>query len=72
MNDEAATDVVISELRSRIEKILHDHYAGRERQAIAWHDNLADKYGTTLRQLEAARGETAARLDKHLPELGYG
>jgi type I restriction enzyme M protein len=72
MNDEAATDIVIGELRSRVEKLARDHYAGVERQAIAWHDNLADKYGITLRQLEATRDEAAARLDKHLQELGYG
>ena len=53
MNADAATDVVIGELRSRIERLLDDHYSGIERQVIAWHDNLADKYGTTLRELEA-------------------
>ncbi len=72
MNADAATDVVIGELRSRIERLLGDHYSGIERQVIAWHDNLADKYGTTLRELEATRDEAAARLDKHLQELGYG
>jgi type I restriction-modification system DNA methylase subunit len=72
MSAEVATDVVIGELRSRIEQLLDDHYSGIERQVIAWHDNLADKYGTTLRELEAAtRDEAAARLDKHLQELGY-
>lgn len=68
----AATEVVISELRHRIERLLGDHFAGIEREAFAWYDNLADKYGTTLRQLEATRDEAAARLDKYLQELGYG
>lgn len=71
MNADAATDVVIGELRSRIERLLGSHYSGIERQVIAWHANLADKYGTTLRELEVTRNEAAARLDKHLQELGY-
>ena len=62
---------MIGELRSRIEQLLDDHYSGLERQVIAWHDNLADKYGNTLRDLEATRDRAAARLDKHLQELGY-
>jgi hypothetical protein len=72
MNDAAATDVVIGELRTRIGRLVGEHYVGVERRAIAWHDELADKYGTTLRELEVGRDEAAARLDKHLQELGYG
>ena len=68
---ERALDLVLRELRSRLERLLGEHYALIERQVIAWHDNLADKYGTTLRQLEAARKEASVRLDKHLRELGY-
>lgn len=71
MNAEAATDVVIGQVRSRIERLLANHYSDIERDVTAWHANLADKYGTTLRHLEAARDEAAARLDKHLQELGY-
>jgi type I restriction enzyme M protein len=71
ISDAAATDVVLGELCSRIERLLGDHYASVERQVIAWHGNLADKYGTTLRELEAARAEATARLAKHLQELGY-
>ena len=72
MSAAAATDVVTGELRSRIQRLLVDHYAGIERQVIAWHDKLANKYSVTLRQLEATRDEAAAHLDKHLRELGYG
>jgi type I restriction enzyme M protein len=71
MTDVAATNVVICELSSRIGRQLSDHYGGIERLMIAWHDNLADKYGVTLRELEASRNEAAARLDKHLQDLGY-
>ncbi len=72
MSSDAATDLVIGELRSRIERILHGHYSNLEREVIAWHDNLADKYAVTLRELEATRDETAVRLNEHLQGLGYG
>ena len=71
MTPEAARDVVVGELRARIERLLGDHHTGIERHFIAWHNNLADKYGRTLRELESARDEAAARLEKHLVELGY-
>ena len=67
-----ATDRATGELRDRVEHLVNDHYADLERRIAAWHDNLAQKYGTTLRQLEAEQDEAAARLDKHLRELGYG
>ena len=62
----------IGVLRSRIEKLVTDHFATIERSTLAWCDNLADKYDTTLRQLETERDTAAARLDQHLRELGYG
>ena len=62
----------IDVLRSRIEKLVADHFADIERSTLAWYGNLADKYGTTLRDLESARNAVAARLDRHLKELGYG
>jgi type I restriction enzyme M protein len=71
LSDEAATDTVTGELRRRIDRQVDDHTAAIERQTTAWYDNLVDKYGTTLRQLEAARNDAAARFDKHLQELGY-
>ena len=40
-------------LRSRIEKLVADHFANIERSTLAWYDNLVNKYGTTLRDLEA-------------------
>ena len=59
-------------LRSRIEKLVADHFADIERNTLAWYDNLVNKYGFTLRQLESERDEAAARLAKHLKRLGYG
>ena len=58
-------------LRSRIEKLVADHFADIERSTLAWYDNLLDKYGTTLRDLEIERDAAAARLEEHLRELGY-
>ena len=61
----------IGVLRSRIEKLVDDHFATVERSSVAWYDNLANKYGTTLRDLEAERDNAAARLAQHLKKLGY-
>jgi type I restriction enzyme M protein len=72
LSDETATAMVIRELRHRIDRHLSDYAAVVERQTNAWYDNLSDKYGSTLRQLEATRDEAAARLNKHLRDLGYG
>jgi type I restriction enzyme M protein len=71
MTDRDATGCIIGELKSRIQHLVNDHYANLERRINAWYDNLAGKYGTTLRQLEAERDEAAGRLNKHLLELGY-
>ncbi len=62
----------IGVLHSRIEKLVADHFATIERTALAWHDNLVEKYGTTLCQLETQRDTAAVRLDQYLKELGYG
>ena len=62
---------VIGVLRSRIEKLVADHFAAIERSTLAWYDNLVNKYGITLRHLEFERDTAAARLDEHLKRLGY-
>ena len=67
-----APSKAIGMLRSRIEKLVADHFATVERNTLAWYDNLVHKYGTTLRQLESERDEAAARLAKHLKRLEYG
>ena len=67
-----ATSRTVSVLRSRIENLVAEHFANIERSTLAWYDNLVNKYGTTLRDLEAERDAATARLEKHLEELGYG
>lgn len=62
----------IGVLRSRIEELVTDHSATIERSVLAWYDNLVNKYGTNLHELEAQRDAAAARLDHHLKDLGYG
>jgi type I restriction enzyme M protein len=71
MTDDDAFDRVSGELRSRIDKLVDDHYADIQRRVTAWHDNLVDKYAVTLHQLETARDDASARLAQHLKELGY-
>ena len=61
----------IGVLRSRIEKLVADHFSTIERSTLTWYDNLVTKYGTTLRDLEAKRAAAIARLEDHLMELGY-
>ena len=67
----AAPTHAMSELRSRIEELVADHFAAIQRNTLAWYDNLANKYGTTLYEREVERDAAAARLAEHLRELGY-
>ena len=62
----------IGVLRSRIQKHVADHNTTTERTTLTWYNNLTNKYGTTLRQLETQRDTATARLNQHLKELGYG
>ena len=71
MPSAVAPSKVIGVLRSRIEKLVADHFADIERGTLVWYDDLVTKYGSTLRDLESERDTAAARLDKHLKELGY-
>ena len=72
MAPDKAPAKAIGVLRSRIEKLVADHFADIERSTLAWYDNVVHKYGTTLHQLESERDESADRLAKHLKRLGYG
>jgi len=62
----------IGVLRSRIEKLVTDHFATVERSALAWYDRIASKYGKTLKDFESERETAAACLTKQLEKLGYG
>ena len=67
-----ASTQAIGMLRSRIDKLVTDHFATIERTTLSWYDNLTNKYGITLPQLETERNAAATRLNQHLKELGYG
>ncbi len=71
MSDAESFQRVSAELRSRIDRLVAEHYADMQRRTTSCYDNLADKYAITLHQLEAARDNAAARLAQHLQELGY-
>ena len=62
----------VAVLRSRIEKLVAERFAAVEHDILDWYDNLASKYGTTLRELEAQRDSAVTRFEKHFKELGYG
>ena len=66
-----APDLAIEILRTKARELVDQHFAVMQRNILAWYDNLVDKYGTTLRELEHQRGISAARLDQNLAELGY-
>ena len=66
-----APPLVFGIFRGRIETLISDLFAEVERDVIAWYDDLVDKYGTTLPDLEASRDAAAARLAIHLERLGY-
>ncbi len=72
MSADDAPDAAVSVLQERFESLMSDHFATIERSALAWYDGLTDKYGTTLRELEAGRNAASGHLDGHLKELGYG
>ena len=66
-----ALSKVIDVLRSRIERLVVNHCAILECDTFAWYDNLVEKYGTTLHQIEAERNLATTRLDQYLKEFGY-
>ena len=72
MAEADAPDLAIGVLRSRFAQHMADHFAEIKRSTLAWFDDLVNKYGTTLEELESERDTAAARLEKHLKELGYG
>ena len=65
------TTHAMGEFHSRIERLIADHFAEIQRDTLAWYDNLTNKYGTTLYELEEERDAAAVQLEKYLRELGY-
>ena len=62
---------VIGVLRSRIEKLVADHFADIERSTLAWYDNLVNKYATTIRQLEPTSLTSSRRLPNFASRSTY-
>ena len=71
MPSAAAPTHTISVLRNRIQKLVADHFANIERCTLAWYDNLASKYGTTLSELDTARNAAVTCLTDHLKRLNH-
>ena len=71
MSPAEAPAQAIGILRTRIENLVAGHFAAIERSTLTWYDNLTNKYGTTLHELEARRDAATIRLQQHLRTLGY-
>ncbi len=71
MRIEDAPVEAVAVLRRRIAKLVTDYFAAIEHNVLDWYDNLVNKYGTTLSQLEIQREIAANHLERHLKELGY-
>jgi type I restriction enzyme M protein len=67
----APMELVLGELKASLTSLVADALAQQSRSLASRHRRWIEKYGTTLRELEAARDEAAAQLDKHLQDLGY-
>ncbi|WP_420451416.1 N-6 DNA methylase [Ilumatobacter sp.] len=67
----APMELVLEELRTSFSSLVAEALAAHGRSLILRVDNWIEKYGTTLREMEATRAEAATILDKHLLELGY-
>ena len=72
MNPADAPTHAVGVLRSRIEKLVTDHFATIENSTLAWYNNLVNKYAVPLHELETQRDNDSTRLDQHLKDLGYG
>jgi type I restriction enzyme M protein len=64
-------DLSLHLMRADLERVLRKYMAEHLQEVQAAIENLWDKYGTSLRTIQAERGEAAQRLDGFLKELGY-
>ncbi|MEV4105402.1 N-6 DNA methylase [Nonomuraea sp. NPDC049649] len=71
LDDDARRNLVIDVLRSQLSTRLGSRAIAARRLAESAFRTWAAKYAVTLRDLEAQREATAARLETYLKELGY-
>ncbi|MEV6045998.1 MULTISPECIES: type I restriction-modification system subunit M [Streptomyces] len=67
----AAREVVLGILRADLAATLEGHVARRRRELVSAYRTWEDKYGVSLRDIEAARAAASAKLENFLRELGY-
>ncbi|GES31833.1 N-6 DNA methylase [Streptomyces angustmyceticus] len=71
LGDAGRRETVLGILRDDLASKLVGHVVRRRRELIDMYRVLEDKYGVSLRNIEAQRAEAAERLDGFLKELGY-
>jgi type I restriction enzyme M protein len=64
-------ELVLDEVRAGLAQSTNEALQANLRALVAIYENWVEKYGITLRELEAVRDRAAARVDKDLQELGY-
>ena len=72
LTSDQATELALQELQVRIETLVKDHFSETKRRTFGWYENLAEKYGIVLPQLQAETDLAVARLTEDLGILGYG
>ena len=71
LNTIEALDMILRELRQRMQVELDSQLVGHRRQLKNRYDNWHDKYAVTLSKIEEDRDAAVASLDEHLRNLGY-
>jgi type I restriction enzyme M protein len=71
LSDLEVEAIVLSILREGLQNRLENEIAAHLRGVVAAVENWWDKYKDTLRELEAQRDTSRAKLDGHLSKLGY-
>ncbi len=66
-----ARRVILDRFHCRLTTTFETYLRADQRACLAALENLHDKYGVTLKQIEAQRDAAAARLEGFLRELGY-
>jgi len=72
LNAETEEALVIRIFKSDLQDRLDAEVSSGRRALISRYRTWADKYGITLRDLEAQRDKVATKLENYLKELGYG